>query len=347
MSKFIGGFITKSPVAPTTSAASGVWTLSQAMQYNKAGIWPSAGGAVVATGGTITTATIGGIAYKIHTFTTVGANQFIASSGGEIEVFLLGGGGGGGMLGGGGGGGGIIVAKGIINAATYNLTVGDGGAGVVGWTNSGTAGGSSAGFGMTALGGGCGYYYSGSANSNNQGVANNGGYAYNITSGATLGTMSLASGWTGTIYGGTTGNGKIGGSPDPSCCSCRGGGGGGAGANGGAYNAGAGGIGVQINFDGNNYYWAGGGGNDGYCSNTGGSGGAGGGGGGGGATGGVGGGSARSTGGTGVSSNGNANGGAGGANTGGGGGAGSNGGGSSSIVGGKGGSGIIMIRYKV
>ena len=39
--KYVGGFITKSPTAPTTSAASGMWTLDQATQYIKAGTWPS------------------------------------------------------------------------------------------------------------------------------------------------------------------------------------------------------------------------------------------------------------------------------------------------------------------
>ncbi len=39
--KYPGGFITKSPVAPTTTAASGVWTLDQQQQYQKAGTWPS------------------------------------------------------------------------------------------------------------------------------------------------------------------------------------------------------------------------------------------------------------------------------------------------------------------
>ena len=38
--KYPGGFITKSPVAPTSSAASGMWTLDQAMQLKKAGTWP-------------------------------------------------------------------------------------------------------------------------------------------------------------------------------------------------------------------------------------------------------------------------------------------------------------------
>jgi hypothetical protein len=39
--KYIGGFITKSPVAPTSSAASGMWTLDQAMQLKKQGLWPT------------------------------------------------------------------------------------------------------------------------------------------------------------------------------------------------------------------------------------------------------------------------------------------------------------------
>jgi hypothetical protein len=38
--KYPGGFITKSPVAPTSSAASGMWTIDQAMQLKKAGTWP-------------------------------------------------------------------------------------------------------------------------------------------------------------------------------------------------------------------------------------------------------------------------------------------------------------------
>ena len=39
--KYPGGFITKSPVAPTSSAASGIWTLDQQQQAQKAGTWPS------------------------------------------------------------------------------------------------------------------------------------------------------------------------------------------------------------------------------------------------------------------------------------------------------------------
>jgi len=45
--KFPGGLITKTPVTPAgpyeTGAAPGVWTVEQALQYTKQGIWPTAG----------------------------------------------------------------------------------------------------------------------------------------------------------------------------------------------------------------------------------------------------------------------------------------------------------------
>jgi hypothetical protein len=45
--KYPGGFITKSPTLPAgpyeTSVATGVWTLDQAMQFKKQGLWPTAG----------------------------------------------------------------------------------------------------------------------------------------------------------------------------------------------------------------------------------------------------------------------------------------------------------------
>lgn len=41
MSKqYPGGFIVKNPISPTSSTASGIWTLDQAMQYKKANTWP-------------------------------------------------------------------------------------------------------------------------------------------------------------------------------------------------------------------------------------------------------------------------------------------------------------------
>lgn len=38
--RFPGGFITKTAVIPTTTSASGIWTLDQALTYIKAGTWP-------------------------------------------------------------------------------------------------------------------------------------------------------------------------------------------------------------------------------------------------------------------------------------------------------------------
>jgi hypothetical protein len=52
--QFPGGIVTKNPTAPTTSSAPGIWTLDQAMNFVKQGIWPRTPGAP-----TIGTATAG------------------------------------------------------------------------------------------------------------------------------------------------------------------------------------------------------------------------------------------------------------------------------------------------
>jgi hypothetical protein len=43
--QFPGGIITQNPTAPTTAAAKGIWTLDQASNYVKQGIWPRTPGA--------------------------------------------------------------------------------------------------------------------------------------------------------------------------------------------------------------------------------------------------------------------------------------------------------------
>lgn len=43
--KYIGGIIIKNPTAPTTTVAKGIWTLDQAQNYIKQGIWPRSPGA--------------------------------------------------------------------------------------------------------------------------------------------------------------------------------------------------------------------------------------------------------------------------------------------------------------
>lgn len=68
--KYPGGFITKSPVAPSQGRASGVWTLDQAMQLKRQGIWPP----LVPGAPTIGTATATGSARATVSFTAPASN---------------------------------------------------------------------------------------------------------------------------------------------------------------------------------------------------------------------------------------------------------------------------------
>ena len=233
---------------------------------------------------------------------------------------------------------------------------------------------------IEAIGGGTGLSYSfagNASNSNlNKNVANGGGRSHPAPGSASWWSHQAPSPSVTVPLGGVNMpitrennySGYSGGTGSPGCCPCRGGGGGGAGNSGfnagtptGGYIAGAnGGIGRQFNFDGNNYYWAAGGGADAYCNTS---------------TqpqpgnyysnGGLGGGggaasdqafpSSYCSGGTGAINSGqpaghglatDRPGGNAGANTGSGGGAAMHGSGNTTIIGGKGGSGIIMIRYR-
>jgi Concanavalin A-like lectin/glucanases superfamily len=125
-----------------------------------------------ATGGTITTSGL----YKIHTFTTTGANTFTLTSPASItaQVLVVGGGGAGGSAyvgGGGGAGGAVFNASFTITSGTYTVTVGAGGArttagvGYVGPSGSnssfssitGTGGGGGGSYlSIAATNGGCG-----------------------------------------------------------------------------------------------------------------------------------------------------------------------------------------------
>jgi len=77
INQFPGGIVTKTPAAPTTSSAKGIWTLSQATGYAKQGIWPRVPGAP-----TIGTATAGAAVCASVTFTAptcVGAGSLTYS----------------------------------------------------------------------------------------------------------------------------------------------------------------------------------------------------------------------------------------------------------------------------
>jgi len=112
----------------------------------------AAGGSFIsASGGTITTDGN----FKIHTFTTVGSNNFVVHSTGSGQTFdyllVAGGGGGGSYVGGGGGAGGLIYTTGSAGLAvqTYTVVVGNGG-------GSETDGQDSTFFSQTAVKGGRG-----------------------------------------------------------------------------------------------------------------------------------------------------------------------------------------------
>jgi hypothetical protein len=298
-----------------------------------------------ATGGTITTPTINGIQYKVHTFTNVGTSTFtvtdIGALGGEVDYLIVGGGGsGGGNLSGGGGGGGVISNVGqTVNVQNYTITVGNGGASVSSSQNGVTpnSGQNSSAFGLTAIGGGGG---------------GGGSTGFAATSG---GSGGGGGGYVANPGGaGTPGQGFAGGTGGTSAQQYRAGGGGGANGVGGTWSnsggrGGFGGPGIQNNIDGNNYYYGAGGGGGSYTSNTGGGNGGIGGGGGGGtnsASAGAGGTGGRNPGQAGVASNNGAassvpRGGNAGANTGSGGG----GAGHQTALSGQGGSGIVLIRY--
>ena len=266
-----------------------------------------------ATGGD-TVQDIGG--YRIHTFTTVGTSTFTPATSGNVEVLLVAGGGSGGMRhAGGGGAGGLIYNPSFSVSGAVTVTVGDGGAGLPQGTDASVPGNSGANsvFGsLTAIGGGFG----------NQGAGGAGG-----SGGGVFGTN--------TVGAGTAGQGNNGafGSTGPLSTenTYAGGGGGGAGAVGTAATSvapvigGAGGIGLQYSVSGTPVYYAGGGG--GGTTTAGGGGGAGGLGGGG-----AGGGSNSTVGIAGTNG------------TGGGGGAGGFQGGTN-YASGKGGSGIVIVRY--
>jgi len=284
---------------------------------------------VTATGGTQNTFTdYDGVTYKAHSFTSVGSSTFTVNNPGVCSVLIVGGGGGGSTRhAGGGGAGGVLYAQSVnLNAGNYTVTVGGGGAGTSTGGAAASAGGNSSfvggGYSATALGGGGGNNTSGGGNGGGQGA---GPHANFIRTNQSSSGPFLAFGNDGGVGGiGTTEAGYAGG------------GGGGAMQRGGdctpAYATtndsmgGQGGDGIALNITGTMRHYAGGGG--GSAGGYGGAGGRGGkGGGGNGASG-------PGTGGNGA------------ANTGGGAGAAGFIGGTN-YLGGTGGSGIVIIRYRI
>jgi hypothetical protein len=273
------------------------------------------GGAIQSATGGNTVQDIGG--YRIHTFTTVGTSTFTPASAGNVEVLVVAGGGSGGMRhSGGGGAGGLIYNSSFPVSGAVTVTVGDGGASVPtgGAAGPGFSGANSVFGSLTAIGGGYG----------NGGAGGPGGSGGGVWNNNPVGTGTAGQGNNGAF-------GSLG--PFSNENTYAGGGGGGAGAVGTAstsvapVQAGAGGIGLQYSISGTPVYYAGGGGGGTTTAVGGGAGGAGGLGGGG-----AGGGSNSTVGIAGTNG------------TGGGGGCGGFTGGTN-YASGKGGSGIVIVRY--
>lgn len=325
---------------------------------------PPSGDYPVATGGTVTTLTVGNDVYAVHAFYSTGSQTFTVTTPGDaalgsntLEYMVVAGGGSGGSdMGGGGGAGGYLAGEITAVAGNYTVVVGAGGSG----NNSGVGnrrgweGGSS-----SLVGGGNNILaYGGGGGASNHDRGNN--PAGGLNNGVTVGSGGGCSGGNGnaltnaainSTYGGsrrgtgTAGQGNDGGTGSGYWYP----GGGGGSAEAGRSNPGKGGDGTLNTILGPNYYWAAGGGGSNYSAygaNAGGRGG-----GGGGAAnnydnGGLEGINRGAQGGGGsINSQTNRPGGAAGANTGSGGGGGSHY--NSNNYGGAGGSGIVVIRYKI
>ena len=61
--QYPGGFITKSPVTPTTTSAKGMWTLSEQAGYRKQSLWPTSPGAPTIGTATATSSTAASVTF--------------------------------------------------------------------------------------------------------------------------------------------------------------------------------------------------------------------------------------------------------------------------------------------
>jgi hypothetical protein len=200
--------------------------------------------AVLATGGTITTATVGGMSYTIHTFTAAGATTFTVQGNLNVEYLVVAGGGGGGVgRAGGGGGGGFVEGAMAMAPGSYTITVGNGGTAGANDSQGGDGGSSSIGALVTAVGGGGG----GGWTTNTGRNGGSGGGASSGGSGAGVKTPGTA----------TAGTGQNGSS---NFDAQYGGGGGGAGGYTFAAVSRVGGNGCQSQMSGTLTFYAGGGG---------------------------------------------------------------------------------------
>ena len=226
-------------------------TVNELQVYNGT-MWKIIGG-MSGTGGTI--ADIGG--YRIHTFTSDGT--FTLISGGDVDYLVVAGGGGGGAAkstadqynpgAGGGGAGGVRTGNTSLNSGSYIITCGTGGSGPNGSASpgNGNKGGNSSIASLIVADGG------GGGGKGTDGVAGLSGGCGGGAGGSSTGGTS-----------GTGGSGSIGFGGGNSLGANSGGGGGGGmgsvGSDGSATGGGNGGNGIESSISGTSTYYAAGGG---------------------------------------------------------------------------------------
>ena len=225
-----------------------------------------------AQGGDVVVYTSGPDTYKAHIFNSSSALN--VSGTGAIDILIVAGGGGGGTHacpGGGGAGGLIYIEDMVVSAGTYPITVGAGHPAVYSQSGSygyiqGGRGGNSNAFDLTAIGGGSGVSWDAAHNLNNISGGSTGGYGTggSVNSGVPTAQQPIQSGDSGTFgYGNRGGNGVYFSTPYP------GGGGGGAGQVGqdspNGSTSGNGAYGRQYDISGTPKYYAGGGGGGGWA----------------------------------------------------------------------------------
>jgi len=142
---------------PDGSSVGGMYynTVDKIVYHWNGAKWVSMSNVYSASGGTESTATISGVLYKFHVYTSSGT--FVSETSGSVDIFLAAGGGGGGADNGAGGGAGgfIQLLNHGVNPQSYSIVIGGGGSAAIGDGNaSGSSGADSSAFGYTAIGGG-------------------------------------------------------------------------------------------------------------------------------------------------------------------------------------------------
>lgn len=97
--KYPGGIIRGTPVVPTATSASGIWTTDQAQNYSKAGIWPRSPGAPTSVTATATSGTAASVAFtapadtgsaSITTYTVTSSPGGIVTTGSSSPIAVTG-----------------------------------------------------------------------------------------------------------------------------------------------------------------------------------------------------------------------------------------------------------------